>query len=693
MKKQIIEILYNNSLEYSLLKKELQKNANFNWNKFQSSFSFLREKNILKQKTNMVFLSKSKKKLGTIKVSKNNYGFISPLNKSENSIFIPGKFFYGALDGDFVFFSEIDDPKDPKKQIGKIKFIVERNEQGVIGMIVLMDNEKKFIPDNNSFSRNNFLISEKELNKYSPNTKVAIKILNEKKDYNFNCEILKVFGNIDESETFYNLIKHQFLLEDKFTVNALNEIKKIVIDNEFEINTRKDFRDEFTITIDGSDAKDLDDAISIRKNSNNNFILGVHIADVSYFISKTKYLYNEAYQRGTSTYFLNKVIPMLPEKLSNDLCSLNPNSDKLTISCIVEIDNEGSIINYSIVPSIINSNYRLTYNYVNEFINSNEKINDPLLKETLNNALNLSSILQKKFKNQGKINFAPSELKIKTNDNGNVIDINKRSGTSSEKLIENFMVLANSVVASLFSNKKIEFIYRIHEKPKNEKMIQFSLFASKYNAEFNATNSTSEYIESFNDSIKKSEYAHILEKELIKAMEKAIYSTKNIGHFGLGIENYTHFTSPIRRFPDLIVHLLIREIFFNKKNNKTLSIFDDLDEFAKHCSDTESNSTNAERKFISLKIAKYMEQFIGDEFAGIIESIKPYGMYLELSNGVDGFIDIKELQNLYQYDESTNSFKSKLKITGKKVFLSLGKKINVVILGVNLNDGKIDLTI
>lgn len=415
---------------------------------------------------------------------------------------------------------------------------------------------------------------------------------------------------------------------------------------------RRDLREQTIVTIDGADAKDLDDAVTVRKLPNGNYFLGVHIADVSYYVTEGSELDREAFERGTSVYLTDRVIPMIPQRLSNGICSLNPQVPRLAMSCEMEIDPKGTIVAHEIFPSVIQTAERMTYSAVNgileeadtELIEHYESLVPmfTLMKE-------LHEILESRRINRGAINFEDREAKILVSEDGTPLAIELRSRGVGERLIESFMLAANETIAEHYNQLKLPFIYRIHEQPKEEKMQRFFDFAAALGILVKGTKEsiTPKDLQRVISDVEDKPESAVINTMLLRSMQQARYSEDNYGHYGLAAEYYTHFTSPIRRYPDLIVHRLIRTYENSRSETIQEKWAEALPEIAKHSSDMERRAVDAEREVDSLKKAEYMADKVGEEFDGIISSITKFGIFVELPNTVEGLIHLNELKQDY----------------------------------------------
>lgn len=477
-----------------------------------------------------------------------------------------------------------------------------------------------------------------------------------------------------------------------------------------------DLRNEWIITIDGADAKDLDDAICVKKLPNGNFQLGVHIADVAEYVREGSALDREALARGTSIYTPDEVIPMLPEHLSNNLCSLHPGSPKATLSITMELDKIGKVLRSRIDETLIESKQRFTYDEVQNIIDELDKeqsphssrglrIGDtnPLLKgggikenlnplrplgeglgmrakypteiiELLRNGLELKRILDKRRAKEGKIDFDLKEVKITTDQKGKVVDISKRDRSESHKVIEEFMILANEEVSKFFSEKKIPFLYRVHEKPSEEKADELILLLNHYGYNLTRDMLSPRSLREIMDTLHEKDYYFVLSKQILQSMSKAIYSEEILGHFGLALHFYSHFTSPIRRYPDLQIHRIIKAYIHKNLNQKEITRFKTLlPKIAKHTSTTERKAENIEYMIRDIKIIDYMQDKIGKIYNGMISSIGDHGIYVELPNGIEGLVYIRDMRATHHFDERAGTLKN---LSGGKTF-RLGDPIRV----------------
>ena len=446
-------------------------------------------------------------------------------------------------------------------------------------------------------------------------------------------------------------------------------------------------------TIDGDDTKDIDDAISLEKN-NDNYILGVHIADVSHYVKVGSNLYEAAFSRGTSSYLADTVIPMIPHQLSNGICSLNPEVIRLTISCVMTINPKGKVIDYDIFPSYIKSAKQMTYKNVNKILM--EDIIPEGYEEyadTLKLMNELAKILRAEKTSRGYIDFGLDEAKVIQDDTGKAIDIVKRTRGDGENLIEDFMIAANETVATHINNMDLPFIYRVHDLPSSEKIEDFKNLINQmgYQIHTNMSKITPLTMQSILGELKDKKEFPILSDMLLRSMKKAVYSTNNIGHFGLALQNYTHFTSPIRRFPDLTVHRLLRTYLFENRIDMETINFNQkyLIDVATNSSETEVAATEAERDVLSMKMAEYMESHIGEEYSGIISGVTNFGFFVELENLVQGLVHISTLDGYYNYIPEILSL---VREDNSKKY-RIGDEVRIIVTAANKENSTIDFEV
>ena len=625
--------------------KELLKELN----KLEDKYKIYRTK-----KDKYMLFNNSNLKLGKLMGTKKGYAFVDI--EGDEDVFIAQDNLNGAINNDQVIV-EITSKKGLRLE-GRILKVIERKLQQFVGKVYFKHNKCLIDLDDKKVNLNIIVDPDKSLGAVSGH-KVVVRLLNKIDNINYKGAIIKILGHVDDPGVDILSIAAKYEIEDEFPKEVEEQLKDIpdhVLDSEYE--GRTDLREEVIFTIDGDDTKDIDDAISIETLENGNYKLGVHIADVSYYVTEHSALDDEAYKRGTSVYLANTVIPMLPHQLSNGICSLNPNVDRLAVSCVMEIDNNGEVVEYDIFESVIKSRIQMTYKKVNAILEQNEIAEgyEPYV-EKLNLMKELAEILRANKVRKGYIDFDIDEAKIITNEDGEAIDVKLRERGTGEKLIEDFMIAANETVARHITYMEYPFIYRVHGEPNEEKINTFLNFVSILGHSVHKMKKiTPKAMQELLDELKDVKEYHILSPLLLRSMQKAVYDKTNIGHFGLASKCYTHFTSPIRRYPDTTVHRLLRTYLFNKNINiDTINYWDQkLLSLAVHTSERERASIECEREVDDMKMAEYMEKHIGEEFTGVVSSVMSFGMFIELPNKIEGLVRIDDLtDDYYRYDEST----------------------------------------
>ena len=631
----------------------------------------------------------------------NGFGFVT-IDAEEDDVFIPKGKTKLALDGDEVEIelTKNSNPLKAQSAEGQVIQILQRhihqvvglftafgkkeaNESGALGYITSRNKKLPFriLVSSDGLKPEDKSVIRVEIKHYPtkkyPETLVGLATEIIGKDSDTGIDVLEILASMD--------IRSEF---PKDVIDQANAIPPEV--KASDAIGRVDYRDEITFTIDGADAKDLDDAVHAKRLENGNFELGVHIADVSHYVTEGSPLDREAYERGTSVYVTDRVVPMLPERLSNGICSLNPRLNRLTQSCVMEITPDGRVVNYQISQSIIKTKERMTYDDVNLMIAGDsealKKYDD--IAESVSVMTELHAILEKMRQRRGAINFDTVEAKIIVNDKGLPIEIRKRQRGVAERMIESFMLAANETIATDFEKRQLPFIYRIHEHPKEERLQRFIDFASTFGIKVSGTanHMTQEALQEFLKKAKGTPGEVVLSTMLLRSMQQARYSETNAGHFGLAANNYTHFTSPIRRYPDLLVHRLIRVM--DHPTAKEIDKWDErIPEMAQHTSNRERRAVDAEREVEKMKKAEFMERHVGEEFDGIIASVTRFGMFVELQNTVEGLVHISTIKNDFMtYQERS------LSLVGErsgKVF-RIGQPIKIKVTRADKMTGDID---
>ena len=619
--------------------------------------------------------------VGVVKVNKKGKIFVST---KKESIYIDENDLNGAIKGDIVLVKKKEVNKDNSSK-GKIKRIIERGKNQIIFDYI----DKKFVPYNWPCKMD---INVLETPNLVDGTRVIIDISLEKTNNKYNGQIVSILGHKDDPEIdVKTIISNNGIIIDfkEETINEANKINNYVTDNEIQNRIKNgglDLRNEIIFTIDGDNTKDIDDAVSIKKKENGNYILGVHIADVSYYVKENSNLDIEARMRSTSIYPYNYVIPMLPHKLSNGICSLNPNVDRLALSCIMEIDLEGNIIDYKIVDTIINSKMKMSYKKINDIFDSNIMYEEykPYIND-LKNMLELSEILNKRKIKRGYINFGDNDIEF-DDQKGTPISINKRVRGKAEKMIENFMLAANETTSSFYYFLGMPGIYRNHPCPDIDS-IKSILDLIGIHIHISNNSNTSKSLQNIINKIKCYDSSDIYRELLLQSMKRAYYSPQNIGHFGLALENYTHFTSPIRRYPDLETHRVIRKIRDNILNIDTKKLYKTLTEICINSSYKERLADKVEKEVNQYKMAEYMENHINETFTCYIYYISNHGISLKTENGIIGKINTNTIESLgFKYNDNNRTYINKQDNT----ILYIGDKISTTLKYANKEQNKIE---
>lgn len=640
------------------------------------------KKNKDKKKSSQVEIIK-----GRLDISRSGMGFVIA-DGVEKDIMVRPNDFNRAFHGDLVRVQVNKGLSKDKRAEGKITEVVERKQTEFIGNIQKSKNFAFFIPASEK-PVPDFYITDDKLNGARDNDRVIVKLVSwEKHDKKPVGEVVSVLKSEDENDASMKeiLVEAGFPLE--FDKEVLQEVKKLHPDiSREELRKRKDCRDILTFTIDPVDAKDFDDAISIRNLDNGNYEIGVHIADVSHFVKPGTLLDKIAYERATSVYLPDRVNPMLPEKISNELCSLRPHEDKYTFSAIFQITNRAEVKHSWIGRTVIHSNHRFTYEEVQDIIEKKEGLHfKPILL--------LNDLAQKfrkdRFRN-GAINFSSQEVRFKLDEKGKPLGIVIKESKEAHKLIEEFMLLANRTIAEYVSKIKINkepipFPYRIHDTPDDEKLKPFVAFAKKFGYVFNM-HDESAVAASFNkllNDVQGKPEQHVLEQLGIRTMAKAVYTSENIGHYGLGFEHYCHFTSPIRRYPDVMVHRILQECL-----DKNLKPDKKMEDKCKHCSDRERKAMEAERAGNKYKQVEFMKNYLGEEFDGIISGVASFGFFVEtVEHKCEGMVTVRELNEYddFRLDEADYAL---VGMRTKHKF-RMGDRVRIKVVAANLSKRQLD---
>lgn len=632
---------------------------------------------------------------GVLVLSDRGYGFVDVKIPTEQSFFIERADLNGAMQRDVVLIRVKPESSGPKKEAEVLK-VIERGLTHIVGTVDLKENDMwRIVPDDKRLSSMLVLMEKPDVELVSGH-KVMTKVEHIVSSQKLLVSFETLIGYKDDPGVDITSMAYSSGVPIKFSEEAEAFALQISEDiDESEIKRRRDLRSLAIVTIDGADAKDLDDAVYVEKLENGNYKLGVHIADVSFYVEAENPLDVEAYKRGTSVYLADRVIPMIPQTLSNGVCSLKPNVDRLTQSCEMEISAAGEIVKYDIFESVIHSHARMTYDEVNRIL-AGDFTNLSAEKQTVAGCFEvmeeLAEILRQKRQNRGAIDFNLEEAKIIVDEDGKAIDIERRDRGKGERLIEEFMLAANETVASHFYYASVPSLYRVHEEPKVSKLQTFVKLAQSlgYPIKGNLTDVHPKALQTVLQQIKGTDAEEVLSTMLLRSLAKARYSEEVLGHYGLATKLYTHFTSPIRRYPDLMVHRLLRAYFFNgkisdaqylKQTEKHLPLV------AENTSMCEQRAVQLERDVTSMKMAEYMEAHIGERFTGKISSITGFGLFVSLDNLVEGLVHISEMRDdHYLFVEQLHILSGQR--TGKK--FRIGQQVEIIVARASKERSEID---
>ena len=610
---------------------------------------------------NVIYLTKKGKyillencpslKMGKLTVNKKGFGFV--ILDKEDDLYIDSSNMGDAIDEDIVLCEIV---KGARKTEGRILKVLKRDFNNLVGEVIVK-NDKLYLKIDDSKKDIEVLLNKETTHFCVEGHKVLAKITKQVNKKTFLADVIKIIGHKDDPRVDILSIAYKHGIYEDFPEGILDELKDIPAEVlPKEIENRKDLTEEVIFTIDGADTKDIDDAIGIKFDGDN-YTLGVHIADVSHYVKENTVLGDEAFERGTSSYLADTVIPMLPHQLSNGICSLNEEEVRLSMSCVMVINKEGKVVDYDIFPSVIKSKKKMTYKAVNDLLLRDivEPGYEPFI-EDLKLMMDLHKILRKEKVGRGYIDFDIDEAKAIQDENGVCIDIKKRTREVGEVIIEDFMIAANETVAQHIYNMDLPFIYRVHERPKPEKVEDFMTLVKLlgYKITGNVKELTPHTMQSILKQLHDKKEFTILSSLLLRSMRKADYQKDNLGHFGLASKAYTHFTSPIRRFPDLTVHRLLKTYLIDQDYSKTTieTLSNSLINTASHSSEREVAAVNAERDVLAMKMAEYMENHIGEEYTGMITTVTNFGFFVELDNLIEGLVHISTIKgDYYNYVE------------------------------------------
>ena len=644
-------------------------------------------------KDKYMLLEKSHLRKGVMRANKKGFGFVE-IENMEDDVYISHDNMNGAIHDDIVLV-EITSKMNIDRMEGRILKIIERRVQRFIGLITF---DKKGIGhvdlDDSKIKLEIEIPREKSLNAVDGH-KVVVELGKRINNGKYEGEVAEIIGHINDPGVDILSIIYKYDINVDFPDDVKHEVADFPMEvSEREHKGRRDLRNEEIFTIDGDDTKDIDDAISIKKLPNGNYELGVHIADVSYYVREGSPLDNEAMERGTSVYLVDRVIPMLPHELSNGICSLNPDVDRLAMSCVMEFDGEGRQVNYEIFPSIIRSRIQMTYKKVNSILENNVLPEEyESYEKSLRLMGELSKILRKAKVKRGYIDFGVDEAKILVDEKCVPTDVVLRDRGVGENMIEDFMIAANECVATHIYFMNLPFIYRVHEYPKEEKIRSFLGFVSSlgYTITGNVKDVKPTTIQMILEQLRDKPEFKILSSLMLRSMQKAVYKPENLGHYGLASTCYTHFTSPIRRYPDLTVHRLLRTYLIDGKMDMgTLKRWEEkLVYISEHSSSRERAAVDCEREVEDMKMAEYMEQHIGEHYVGMISSVTSFGMFVELDNLIEGLVPLRDMNDFFHFDEEH------MTLTGEKTHVKyrIGDKVEIKVVKASKEEKTIDFEV
>lgn len=625
----------------------------------------------------------------TILRSSRYFSFARPSDGSPD-LFIPCEKIKDAIPGDVVLLKDIhEEEKGPAAAVFRI---VKKGDRLITGMVERYKNKLSVIADG-GFGYSIPVIRGGEL-RARDGDKVRAALMYDQHERKLYCRILSIYGKANSAKICADAIIDRYGIPSEFSKGLRANAKRVseeAITSE-EIAKRRDLRDEAILTIDSADAKDLDDAISV-KTTENGWILGVHIADVSHYIREGSELDKEAFERGTSVYFADRVIPMLPEELSNGCCSLNSGTDKLTFSAIMNIDHKGNLCDFEFCKSIINSKVRGVYSEVNEILAGNA--DDELIEkyspvsETLKSGRELFKVLKQNAKERGELEIETTELKFVLNEAGVCIDVSLRTRGESEEMIEQFMVMANQAAGKLAKEKGIPFVYRVHEKPEAERVATLSDLAQACGFRVNKIKPglTQRDLAELLSAAKDTRYEKLISMQVLRTMAKAQYDHRPIGHFGLSLADYCHFTSPIRRYPDTSIHRILSALVSGMSVEEIKRKYEDFaEESAKQSSEREVRAVNGERDTEKCYAAEYMTAHIGECYDGVVEGVTAKGIFVSIPCGIEGFVNLSRLENaFFEYNGTTTTTDKRSGIS-----YSIGDNVKIKVTAATVALGTVD---
>lgn len=647
-----------------------------------------------KRKTN---LKKEEIIVGVLSKHKKGFGFVIPETDQAGDVFIAPNAINGAMNGDSVSVRLLPPGETSRTREGVIQQILKRAATEIVGTF---EKSKRFgfvIADDRRFNDDIFIL-KKDFNGALTGDKVVVKISKyPEKGNSAEGKISEIISRSGEAGGDIKALIRQYNLTKEFPEKVDAEAKKIPLKiTDEEIKKRVDLREKTIITMDGADAKDLDDAVSVEKLPNGNYMLGVHIADVSQYVTDSSQLDKEALKRGNSVYLIDQVIPMLPKILSNGICSLNEKVDRLTLSVSMEIDDKGKVVKHEIYESIIHSKARMVYGDVSDMLENKSAELIETYRDIYQDILSmdeLAKILRKSRDARGSLDFDFDEAYIKLNEKGIPISVETAERRVANRIIEEFMLIANETIAEHFYWMELPFVYRVHESPSLEKMEEFKRFIVSFglNLKGNPENIHPKVLNEIIKSVEGKPEEHVVNTVMLRSMKKAFYGTECEGHFGLGVKYYCHFTSPIRRYPDLIIHRIIKESINGKLDMKRIKVLKRRTVRAAEISSaTERQAQELEREVEKLKKAEYMTYHVGETYDGIINGVASFGFFVEIENTIEGMVRVDYLNDDY-YDYEA----SKYRLIGRRTnkIYSLGDKVTIKVHSVELQDREINFTV
>ena len=613
---------------------------------------------------------------GIFQANPRGFGFITP-EKGEEDVFVSEDNMNGAFQGDEVEYVVLRAPEGKRKE-GRVVKILSHGVTRVVGLYEKCKNFGFVRPDNQRYLTDIYIPEGKAMGAVTGHKVVAELTSYGGENMKPEGHVVEIIGHINDPGTDILSIVKDYDLPTEFPEKVLNQAVRVGKEvSEADRQGRKDLREWMMVTIDGEDAKDLDDAVSVTREGEN-YILGVHIADVTNYVQERSALDREALKRGTSVYLADRVIPMLPHKLSNGICSLNAGEDRLALSCIMTVSPSGEVIDHEIAETVVKVNRRMSYNGVAKILDGEEEA----LKENeefvpmIRMMSELSGIIREKRGRRGSINFDFPETKIELDEDGHPVSIKPYERNAATRIIEDFMLLANETVAEEYFWRELPFLYRTHEAPDEEKMRQLGAFINNFGYHIHIRNEVRpKEIQKLLGKVEGTPEEPMISRLALRSMKQARYTTENTGHFGLAAKYYTHFTSPIRRYPDLQIHRIIKENLRGRLNEERISHYEKiLPEVAAQCSSRERTAEETEREVVKLKKAEYMQKRIGEEYEGVISGVTKWGVYVELPNTIEGLVHVADMKDDH-YELAEERYELVGEHTGKTY--KLGQKVNV----------------